>query len=174
LAFAAAMESGLLSIADVVAWADGRILQLDRPPAWLLDLCLARTQDAALGVLSLESNRRVEAGCGPWLDLETRDDLVMGFLYLRFERGDLTMGEMLGFAGAYSDAHSYRIDCGTFYYMLNEIDGGGPIIASDRPLGERIVDLFTPMAELARRWLKGWPTSPPEPGSNAGTRPNIY
>ena len=41
-------------------------------------------------------------------------------------------------------------ECEAFYSLLNEIDGGGPVERSERPLGEWVRELFTPMAEVAR------------------------
>jgi hypothetical protein len=46
--FALALESGLKTVPDVIAWADENIAQLETPPLWLLELSLlskARGQD---------------------------------------------------------------------------------------------------------------------------------
>jgi hypothetical protein len=72
-------------------------------------------------------------------------------LYLRFERGDLTMLDLLMWSGRRADASSFRIDCSEFYVLANEIDGGGPTFPSDRPLAERVAELFAPLAESAQR-----------------------
>jgi len=150
---AAAVSSGFLRVSDLVAWADQQVLRLSSPPGWLLDLCLAKTQDEAVGTLNLEWNRHMETGGHGWPAPEIHDDLFMGFLYLRFERGDLALAELLNLAGQHADAPGYRIDCETFYYMLNELDGGGPTIPSDEPLERRVASLFAPMAALARQHL---------------------
>lgn len=154
---AAAGSSGLLPVTDLVAWADQRILQLDSPPGWLLDLSLAKTQDEAVGTLLMEWNRYIETGGHERPDPELHGDLFMGCLYLRFERGDLTMAELLRLAGQYADAPGYGIDCETFYSMLNEIDGGGPTIPSNEPLEARVATLFAPVAGLARQHLGNLP-----------------
>lgn len=150
---AAAVSSGYLCVTDVVAWADQQILQIDSPPGWLLDLCLVKNQDEAVGTLLMEWNRYMEMVAHEWPEPEIHGDLLMGFLYLRFERGDLTMAELLRLAGEYADAPGYRIDCETFYYMLNEIDGGGPTIPSEESLDARVASLFAPMSALARLHL---------------------
>jgi hypothetical protein len=42
------------------------------------------------------------------------------------------------------------IDCGAFYLLLNEIDGGRLIIPSHRPLVDRVNEEFAAFAQLAR------------------------
>jgi hypothetical protein len=149
--YIAALNSGYLSLADFVAWADQQVLQMDTPPDWLLEICLAKTEQEALGAFWTEWSRYVETVGQEWPDPAIHDDLYMGFLRLRFERGDITMAELLELAGRYSDAREYRICCETFYYMLNEIDGGGPTIPSNEPLEDRAARLFAPMAAMARQ-----------------------
>jgi hypothetical protein len=46
--FARALESGLKTVSEVIAWADENIMQLETPPIWLLELSLmgkVKTQD---------------------------------------------------------------------------------------------------------------------------------
>jgi len=43
--FAKALELGLSDVAEVVAWADARLLREDRPPVMLCDASLARGRD---------------------------------------------------------------------------------------------------------------------------------
>jgi hypothetical protein len=108
-------------------------------------------------------DRRMES-IGPIRPGDERyDDLYVGFLYLRFERGDLSMAELLNLAGQYSDCSGCEIPCEEFYLLLNQIDGGGPTIPSDRPLPDRVAELFAPMAELARQNFDLLPTRDDQP-----------
>jgi hypothetical protein len=151
--WAAALSGEYISLSDLVVWADRQVLRLEPSPSWLLDLCLARTKDDALSLLLVAWDRHMESAGTIRPGSEKHDDLFLGFLYLRFERGDLSMAELLNIAGRYSDGSGCELPCEAFYILLNEIDGGGPTIPSDRPLPDRVVELFAPMAELARQYL---------------------
>lgn len=113
LIYAKAIDSGYVSLVDLVAWADQQVLQVDQPPHWLLELCLARTEQEASGALWMERNRQMGTVGHEWPDPARHDDIYLGFLYLRFERGDLTMAELLELAGRYSDAQGCSIACET-------------------------------------------------------------
>jgi hypothetical protein len=151
--WAVALESGFLSWTELERWADAEIARLDAPPAWLLDLSLAGSSEEAIRILWQGWSRHGEArGFGLGEGWE-RGELTLGFLYLRFERGEVSMAELLKLAGDEADALDCGIDCEVFYLLLNEIDGGGPIVPSSRPLAERVAELFSPFAELARRYV---------------------
>lgn len=149
---ATAVEIEYVSLTDLVAWADRQVLRLESPPSWLLDLSLARTKEDAWGLLLLAWDRHMESVGTSLPGFEEHDNLRVGFLYLRFERGDLSMAELLTLAGQYGDAPGCEVPCESFYLLLNEIDGG-PTLPSDRPLDERVSELFAPMAQRARQYL---------------------
>jgi hypothetical protein len=148
--WATALEVGFLALASVKRWADEQILVQDRPPGWLLDLSLASSPKAAAGLLWAGWQQRVEAGESTGRLHERAGPLYLGFLFLRHERGDLGMADLLNLAGQRSDVTECGIDCEAFYLLLNEIDGGGPIIPSHRPLADRVNEEFAPFAQLAR------------------------
>jgi hypothetical protein len=150
---AAALDSEYIGLTDVVAWADRQVLRLESPPSWLLDLSLARTKEDACGLLLLAWDRHRESVGTTRPGYEEHDNLYLGFLYLRFERDDLSMAELLNLAGQYADASGSDVPCESFYLLLNEIDGGGPTLPSCQPLHERVNELFAPMARLARQCL---------------------
>lgn len=156
--WASALEARYLSVADVERWADEQIMVLDRPPGWLLDLSLTSSSETAANLLWSGWQQQVEAnGCRSRLH-ERAGELYLGFLYLRYERDDLGMADLLNMAGQKSDVTECGIDCEAFYLLLNEIDGGGPVIPSDRPLAERVRERFAPFAQLARSYI---PLLPP-------------
>jgi hypothetical protein len=158
---AVATDSEYLSLSDLVAWVDQQVLRLESPPSWLLDVCIAKTQEEALDPMLLAWNRHIESAGHNGPDDVSRHRLYLGFLYLRYERGDLTMTELLRLAGRYSDGSDCGIDCEALYLLLNEIDGSGTTIPSDHPLADRVTELFGPMAEPARQCLDLLPTEDP-------------
>jgi len=75
----------------------------------------------------------------------------------------MSMAELLDKAGRYTDGQGYdRVDeeCEAFFYLLNEIDGGGPTRKSNRPLMNRVDELFAPFASVARAALRELPDEP--------------
>jgi hypothetical protein len=148
---ATALDSGYFILSDLVAWADQQVIGLKSPPPWLLDLCLAKAKSDAISLLLVTWDRHMEAAGTTRPGYQSHDDLYLGFLYLRFERGDLSMAALLKFAGQYSDSRGCEIPCENFYLLLNEIDGGGPTIPSDEPLSDRVAKLFAPMTGVARQ-----------------------
>jgi hypothetical protein len=151
--WASALEAGYLSLADVERWADGQIMAQDRPPGWLLDLSLTSSPETAANLLRSGWQQQIEAnGSRSRLD-ERSGQLYLGFLFLRFERGDLGMADLLNMAGQKSDVTECGIDCEAFYLLLNEIDGGGPVIPSDRPLADRVWERFASFAQLAKSYI---------------------
>jgi hypothetical protein len=151
LAWTAAIESGFARPAEWVAWADRQIVRLDEPPVWLLDLSLADSANDALTALWPARSRVAQV----FWDRLDWTGLYLGFLFLRFERGDLGMLDLLIQAGQKADCANYRIECGTFFLLANEIDGGGPTRPNNRPLTQRVGEVFSPLAEAARQaWLR--------------------
>ena len=154
LVWSAALESGYVCSALWVDWAYAEILRLASPPFWLLELSSTHTGDEALTVIQ-------QHGCSQLpQDIWNRINytgLYLGFLYLRFERGELKMEELLYLSGQTADRARCELDCEAFYLLLNEIDGGGPIVPSDRPLLERVAELYAPMVERVRNCLSMLP-----------------
>ena len=156
----AALESGYLPREEFERWVDGEILRLDAPPKWMLEVSLAASIDEALSALwrawdsKMQSSQSTDYRDGEW------GPLYLGFLYLRFERGDLGMADLLSFAGCKADILNCGIPCESFFYLLNEIDGGGPTEPSDTPLAARVAEVFAPFVECAGRQLDRLPFVP--------------
>lgn len=147
---ASAVKAGCLSVVDLTRWADEQILDQDRPPGWLIDLSQASSPETAANLLWAGWQEQFEAAGRRSRLRERSGELDLGFLFLRYERGDLEMADLLNMAGQKSDVKECGIDCSAFYLLLNEIDGGGPVVASDRPLADRVRECFAPFAQLAR------------------------
>jgi hypothetical protein len=155
-----AVEAGYLPLAELVAWADSQIRALDHPPYWLLELAHAEDAAQVRAAFTHVSETNVSQN-------HSRDtpDLYLGFLYLGFQAGRISMEDMLRQAGDYADGRGYDgsavPDCEEFYLLLNEIDGGGPVKPTDhRPLPQRVADVFRPFAQSAQFVLKEAPFEP--------------
>jgi hypothetical protein len=158
LIWTVALESGYVCSSVWSDWADTHILDLESPPLWLLELSLAQTVEDALFVLH-------HYGCSQlpqiiWNRIDYAG-LYLGFLYLRFKSGELKLEDLLWQAGDRADRSRYDIDCSEFYVLLNEIDGGGPIVPSSQPLEERVTKLFAPMVKLVQQHLFKLPAIAP-------------
>ena len=160
----AALASGYAPLADFIAWADARIMAEAHQPRWVLDLALAATPEQAESVLRLEWSRQSyfpqAFGLAPTSEL---DELHVGFLYLMFLDGRLSMAGALTRAGRYADGADVGEDCEAFYYLLNEIDGRGPTSPSEPPLAQRVAERFAPSEIAARAALPKLPRGPASP-----------
>jgi hypothetical protein len=129
----AALDSGYLPYDVFVAWADRQIDADPYQPQWVLDLSLSRNADEAQGILRVEWSRRSESSSGDVPPLYEPSNLHLGFLYLAYTAGQLSMEKLLVEAGQYADGNGGdHADCEAFYLLLNEIDGGGPTRKSGR------------------------------------------
>jgi hypothetical protein len=156
LTWIAAIESGFARDGEWAAWADRQITQLDEPPLWVLNVCVAYTPKKALHALWPAWGTIAQ-------EVWTRLDLTglrLGFMYLDYERNGISLLAMLLKAGELTDGTNYRVGCEVFYMLANEIRGNGPMLSSPRPLVERVAELFRPFSDSARyRWsrLQGEP-----------------
>lgn len=148
-----AVATGLLPLARLIAWADQQIMRLREPPPWLIELSLCTDVERLLRAREYVP----EDACREEFD---QGRVHLGAMYLAFERGLLPMNKLLLEAGQFADCCSSTglPDCEAFFLLLNEIDGGGPTMPSDRPLAERVQELFAPMIEEARVALVNLPS----------------
>jgi hypothetical protein len=151
IVWVSAFEAGLLTLKRVIQWADGEIARWEGPPPmWLIRLSLLR-DETEFYRLARDLAEGDEGWSNDW------DEVHVGCMYLAYEAGLTSMAWLLQQAGEYADAPGCGEPCESFYLLLNEIDGGGPTVPSDRPLEERARELFEPFARKARRALKDFP-----------------
>lgn len=113
------LKSGLVDFERLGAWADAQVLQLETPPTWLLELCLARRAEEALQALA-------ESSAPPGSsDADAEIEEAVACLFLSYRRGDCTWARFLGAAGACLDAANGRWTCESVYAWLNELEQGG-------------------------------------------------
>jgi len=154
----AALISGYASDSVFVRWADRLIERDSHQPRWVLDLSLSKDAKDAEKILRLGYSRQSEFPVNQTPAMSGFGKLYLGFLYLLFLNGSVSMAELLMLAGSYADGGCVGADCETFFYLLNEIDGGSPTNKSDLPLAERVDALFTPFAAAAREGLPELPS----------------
>src|SRR5262245_14932070 len=160
----AAVEAGFVPFPVLVRWADNQVMRReDAPPRWLLDVSLSGTADEAVQALWRGLDDQAQRLGTPTEPAPDAARPYLAFLYLRFLRGDLGLAELLRFAGDESDGSDCWVDCDTFYILLNEIDGRGPVRPSHRPLTERVAEVFAPFARLAEGHVQELPTAAAEP-----------
>ncbi len=121
-----------------------------------IDLALARTCQEAETILWKEWSRECEFPEKGVPDFCNPVELELGFVYLLFTEGRLRMAELLKQGGDRTDPNG-PIACEEFYYLLNEIDGGEPTFPSEKPLVERVGELFAPFVVAARSVLPELP-----------------
>jgi hypothetical protein len=114
----AAVVSEFMQPDDWKGWADRIISRMDSPPAWVIDIALANSIDEFIEYISdkLRDEELAEGG------LISIGDAVIGFYYLRYEKGDLSFEEFLKKSGEEADSGSSDFDCEEIYSILNEYE----------------------------------------------------
>src|SRR6267142_3079817 len=113
---ALAVDAGCLTYRDYIPWADSLIARFDRPPVWVCELSTIKYRPDALRVI------RNFAASEPFEKFDTSIEEYLGFLWIRYERGELSWATYLKEAGEYADRSNTDIDCEYFYSMLNELE----------------------------------------------------
>lgn len=137
----AAAESRFATRDDWDPWAVKMMETMEHPPRWIIDLCLAASVDDLWRVLS------------PQIDEERKSlapikihEAVLGYLWLRYKRGDYDLVTCLTKAGRHSDAYDTEVECEAFYSLLNALEAGEPV-------EEAAMVVFQPLYELAcQQW----------------------
>jgi hypothetical protein len=113
---ALAIDAGCLTFRDYIPWADDVVARLDHPPAWVCELSTTKYRPDALRVV------RDFVRSEPFEQINTSTEDYLGFLWIRYERRELSWATFLSEAGRYSDASNGAIECEYFYSMLNELE----------------------------------------------------
>lgn len=146
----AAARSGYAKPGDWQSWADSLIERCDAPDRWLIDVSLAHDLPAL--ERSLASRLQQEQSSAA-VD-ESMDDAALGYLWLGYERGDISLAECLELSGNLADAGSASIECETLFRLLKDLEH-----ATDQrqaaALTARAKSLFAPLRTSASsQWSK--------------------
>jgi len=94
---ALAIEAGCLTYRDTIPWADAIIASLDHPPLWICDLSTIKYRPDALRVI------RDFLCAEPFEPIDAAKHAYLGFLWIRYERRELSWASFLNEAGKHSD-----------------------------------------------------------------------
>jgi hypothetical protein len=99
---------------DWRTWADRLIAAHAKPPLWLINMSLAMTlSDLEQAVATaLEGLPGVAASF---------DDVLFGYIWWRFENGEISLAECLKLAANTSDGGAAQIPCESIYELLNKL-----------------------------------------------------
>jgi hypothetical protein len=154
IALWAAVEAKFFARGEWRAWADRRMVEDATVPAWLSALSTASNPHDALRAIGEGRQEATRTGGLRAVEEPDTTSLRLGFLYLRHRRGETDLATLLTVAGALADGTNYdHPPCEDFYLILNEIDRGGPMGPSSKPLAGRAEDLFRPHVASALHWL---------------------
>jgi hypothetical protein len=151
-----ALASECLPVSFVTGWADEQIIQLELPPIWLLDLCVASTVAEASGHLRRgrwELNRASDQSSELY-GLSER--IRLGCHFIRYERDDIGIEEFLEFVHESNERiHESADHLGPEIVALDSFVRDFPIYAVDADmvdkvqLNERLNKTLLPFAQLA-------------------------
>lgn len=142
-----AVESRYLTFRDYIPWADKLVLELPSPPCWICELSTKKYLQSAVDLL------REYAYSHPSSDYSTADVQYLGFLWLRYERRELSWATFLDSAGRYSDASNAGIDCEYFFEFLNRFEEADFRAAVENEQRELVRDRISDGIKLAQDFL---------------------
>ena len=146
--FAAAF-SGHYNKNDWQEWADERILNNNKVEDWIYNVSWANSIDNLSEVLS--DKLIDEEYKYPHFDLFS--DAVIGYYYMEYLNGEITLYELLTKSGDEADGGEARLACEVFYSILNQIDRNEKYI-NDEEFAKSIKSLFKPFLKVAQSQLK--------------------
>ncbi|HTI70834.1 MAG TPA: hypothetical protein VMF06_12770 [Candidatus Limnocylindria bacterium] len=138
-----AAETGFVNSSDWIRWADRHIEQMNNSLFWLTEMSVA----TSVGELrnALESRIPLELAIVP---TEYRD-AVLGYIYLRYLKGELGLATMLNEAGQWADSGSLGIECEQIYALLNELERSGSVVLRHEAAVKSKL-LFRPYVEMVK------------------------
>jgi hypothetical protein len=128
-------------------WADKVISTTDRPALWLADMSvadsLAKLEIALKDRLATESSKT---------DPEHHNALL-GYLFMRYKAGTLTLEELLQQAGEESDSGPITVECEKFYSLLYRLEKATSVLERQR-LSDMVENTFKPFQLMAAEQWK--------------------
>jgi len=116
--FATMIESGLIDSSHYVVWADEKIMEMDEPDQWIMDLSLSSDAENAVRIINLYAYSE------PFEEfdrIECNDEYV-ACQWIRYKKGKINWPTFLRMCGSHTDGNDSREDCSYFYLMLNEAE----------------------------------------------------
>jgi hypothetical protein len=140
-----ALQSGLISLGDLVAWADAQILDLTEPPYWLIELSLSNDME---GFFKAWSVAKPFEFCDQMDPHQFSKKIQLGMLFECYLIGQLLINDLLLEAGKWVDPSrpSDVPECEVFFALLNEIEGAQ---TPDPKVIAEVHQIFAPLHQLA-------------------------
>jgi hypothetical protein len=126
----AAAESGFAHSDEWKRWADSWIAHADDSPTWVLDLSISTALDDLWRRLAPQIDWEVQQG----FDRDKIHEAVLGYLWLRFERGDIDLRASLELAGRHADAYDTSAGCEAFFALLDLLEAGQDVRDASKAL----------------------------------------
>lgn len=144
----AAARSGFAKPSEWKAWADRRIRESNVPDGWIIELSLANDPESLAVAVASEAEKERQALCNPNVE-----DALLGYVWLRYEHGQISLETCLADAGRLADNYETSIECEVFYALLNRLE-----CARNSPDEHRTIEteararLSDLRAEASRQW----------------------
>lgn len=132
--------------ADWRAWADKQIIALPAPPFWVINMSLA------MNLTELRKNLDDALDNLAATALADIDDVLIGYIWWRFERHEVNLLDCLKLAGEAADNSSSSVSCETIYALLNKLDVEN---LNEKDVEMAAKQLLSPLRRLAeQQWME--------------------
>ncbi len=131
---------------DWRAWADKLIVSLPTPPFWLIGMSLA------MNVAELRKAFEDVLDTLDPVSPTTVDNVVLGYIWWRFERDELGLHDCLRLAGEAADSGVSNISCEKLFEFLNRLEAGNQNEKEIEAAARELLSPFRRLAEL--EWME--------------------
>lgn len=146
LTWVAAASAGFALVQDWQAWADLRIEHLAKVPYWLYDLSLAK-DSWDLWAVAKQAMYEIDLQKAGALNFSHE---VLGFYFIRYKLGQITLPELLEKAGIVADGGFAGGGPEVYYDILNRIEAGQ--VTLEVAASEAAEELAPEAAIAAAQW----------------------
>lgn len=144
-----ALESGDITEPVWTDWAEKQTGDVGQPQLWLKVLCHAPDTSTALSVLY--STYLHDSELAPYDD---RASASLGFLYLRYLRGELQLATLLLRAGGEADGYNYdHPSCEEIYALLNQLEAAIAQVQNIESYVQEATVMFDRHRDFVEIWL---------------------
>lgn len=102
--------------ADWQSWADQKILSMPNPPHWIINMSMAGSVSELSAALADELDKMKDVSPA------SLDEVLIGYMWLRFKRGEIALVECLRLVGEAADAGASSLECESVFELLNRLE----------------------------------------------------
>ena len=133
-----AARTGRAKASDWKSWADIQIANSNTPDLWLVEMSLANSVIELRKAIDLRM--RQEPICESY-----EDNAALGYIWQRYEHGELGLLACLKAAGKEADGSSSVVECESIYSLLNALETG----ADQQSISTKARNLFSSSLEAS-------------------------